>query len=116
MKFSSFSIAEMVIDEANDRFSGKYQIVPERLNILKQYCELFDELIENYDADSFEVEIDDEDLTVHMHLIVDAIECSAQQPQFGQLIQRAMPFCVKTDDGKHLRLSFVYPSLWMKKT
>ena len=112
MIFSSFSIAEMVIDAANVRFSMKYKIVPERLEILKQYCKALDELIVKCGANSFEVEIDNTDMTVHMDLMVCCVECSMQQPELGQLIQRAMTFRVKAEDGGNLRLSFVFPSLW----
>lgn len=114
MKFASFDVVSMVLEEANKRFAPLFQPVEERVEFLKQYCGAFDKLIEEQDADSFDAEVDENDMTVHIDLVMMTVECSRNQPQLGQLIQRAMSFRAKAEDGEHLRLSFVYPSLWEK--
>jgi len=114
MKFSSFSAVERVLEEANERFSSLYQPVQERVDFLKQYCEAFDVLIDEQDVDNFKVELDEVHMTVNIDLVMKTVECSRTQPQLGQLIQRAMSFRVQAKDGEHLKLSFVYPSLWEK--
>ncbi len=114
MKFSSFHVVEMVLEDANERFAPLFEPVPERVDFLKQYCEAFDVLIDEQDVDSFNVEIDEINMTVNIDLVMMTVECSRTQPQLGQLIQRAMSFRVQAEDGDHLKLSFVYPSLWEK--
>ena len=104
----------MVLEDANERFAPLFQPVQERVDFLKQYCDAFDVLIDEQEADSFNVEVDENDMTVHIDLVMMTVECSDSQPQLGQLIQRAMKFSVKDEDGTNLRLSFVYPSLWEK--
>lgn len=114
MKFSSFSVVKMVLADANERFAPAFVPVQERVDFLKQYCEAFDVLIDEQDVDNFNVEIDEVNMTVSIDLVMLTVECSRTCPQLGQLIQRAMSFRVKAEDGDHLRLSFVYPSLWEK--
>lgn len=114
MKFSSFHVVEMVLEEANERFAPLFEPVQVRVDFLKQYCEAFDVLINEQGADNFNVEIDEANMTVNIDLVMTSVECSKTQPQLGQLIQRAMSFRVQAEDGVHLKLSFVYPSLWEK--
>ena len=112
MKFSSFDVVEMVLEEANERFAPVFVPVQERVDFLKQYCGAFDAMIEKQDANSFNVEIDENDMTVHIDLTMMDVECNRDMPQLGQLIQRSMSFNVTWVDSENLKLSFVYPSLW----
>lgn len=114
MKFSSFGVVEMVLEDANKKFAPLFQPVQERVDFLKQYCDAFDVIIDEQEADQFNVEVDEKDMTVHISLVMMTVECSRTQPQLGQLIQRAMSFSVQAEDKENIRLSFVYPSLWEK--
>lgn len=54
-----FDVVSMVVDEATDQFSQLWKINKERYEILKQYCDVLDSLVEEFDGESFNVEVDD---------------------------------------------------------
>lgn len=114
MGFSSFSVAESVIQDANERFAPLFEPVQKRIDFLRKYCDAFDILIKENDADSFDFEVDEENMTIHIELVFESVECNKDHPQLCQLIKNSTSFSVRHKDGDHISMSFVYPSLWEK--
>ena len=115
MKFSSFAVFEMVLEDANERFAPLFQPVQERVDILKQYCGAIDKLIERGDGEIFECEVGETDMTVRLDFVVtDVTVNDPRHDEFQQLLARALSASVKSEDGENIRVHLVFPSLWEK--
>ena len=113
MKFQCFDVVKMVLEEANDRFSPLFVPVQERVDILKQYCSALDNLMERGDAESFDCEIDEDDMTVHLDIVVmDVTVDDPEHDEFQDLVERANSVKITNENGEYIRVSFVFPSLW----
>ena len=55
-----YDVASMVIEEATDKFKDEYALNKYRLKQIEGYCILFDEMCEEFNGDSYTVEIDDD--------------------------------------------------------
>ena len=113
MQFKSFDIVNMVLDEANERFAPIFKPVEERVEILKQYCGAIDTLLGKGDGKEFEVEVDEDDMTVHISFqVTDMIADNPRTDPLPQLIARASEVEIRPVDGENIRVNFVFPSLW----
>ena len=113
MKFKCFDIVSMVLEDANDRFSPLFTPVAERVDILKQYCDAIDGLIDANGGEEFECEVNEDDMTVTLAFVVeDIVVDRPATDKFQQLIARSVSVTVAPVDGDHIRVSFVFPSLW----
>ena len=114
MAFSSYLIADFVMDEANRRFAPQLRPVPERLEIFKQYCSCLDRMIEEFDGTSLEVEIDEEGTTVHMRLELKEFALDNREHSlYRQLLERTVSVHIsRVEDSDGIRLCLVFPSLW----
>ena len=113
MQFKSFDIVAMVLEEANERFAPIFKPVEERVIILEQYCGAIDKLIADGDGTEFEIEVDEDDMTVHISfLVTDMIADNPRTDPLPQLIARASSVEMTPVDGENIRVNFVFPSLW----
>ena len=53
-----FDVVEMVTEEATSRFAPLFRENREAKNVLHQYCEVLDALAQEFNGESFEVEVD----------------------------------------------------------
>lgn len=115
MKFSSFAVFEMVLEEANERFAPLFQPVQERVDILKQYCGAVDSLLERGDGEIFECEVDEINMTVRFDFVVNDVTVNdPKHDELQQLLARALSASVRAEDGENIRVHLVFPSLWEK--
>ena len=114
MKFSSFRVFKMVLEDANKRFAPAFTPVQERIDILEQYCSALDRIIEDYDGEEFECEVDEISMAVKLSVVLSQIVSDNLNSLFQALIERAVYADVVIVDSDHLRLTFVFPSLWEK--
>ncbi len=115
MSFSSFHAAKFVLDEADGRFAPQYRPVPERLDIFRQYCAVIDGLMMKFGGKSLEVEVREDDMTVHMEMALeDLVVDDGERAAFTQLIGRSLSFGVRSGGEDAVLLHLVFPSLWEK--
>ena len=113
--FSSFGICKMVIEEANKRFAPLFAPDTERIDILKEYCGVIDEMLAEFGGETFEAEIDETDMTVRLSMTLNSVEvCDTKNARIQQLLRRALRFSVSHADDDHILLSLIFPSLWVK--
>lgn len=113
MQFKSFDIVNMVLDEANERFGPLFKPVEERVEILKQYCGAIDTLLSKGEGKEFEIEVDEDDMTVHISFqVTDMIADNPRTDPLPQLIARASEVEIRPVDGENICVSFTFPSLW----
>lgn len=115
MEFSSYHIADFVLDEATQQFAPMFRLSQERLDIFKQYCSVLDRMVEEFNGSTLQVEVDDEDMSVHMTLELDEFTVdSSDRAVFTQLIEHAISVRFEHGDEDTLRMTLVFPSLWEK--
>lgn len=109
-----FDVVSMVVDEATDQFSQLWKINKERYEILKQYCDVLDSLVEEFDGESFNVEVDDISMTIAITMEFREITIESQNHKYYSLAKRAMSIGFSVSDNGLLCTKFVLPSIWEK--
>lgn len=109
-----FDVVSMVVDEATDRFAPLWRINKERYAILKQYCEVFDSLAEEFGGESFDVEIDESSMMIAIMMECHEITIKSQNHKYYSLAPRAVAFGFSVSDNGLLCAKFVFPSIWEK--
>ena len=111
-----FDVAEMVIEEATNRFAPIFKEDPERKDILKQYCEAIDELCSQFGGNSYEVEVDEIEMTISIRVECTDIQISDEKKLFIQLAERAVKHAFTPgEDGKTIIMEYVFPSIWTRQ-
>ena len=114
MRFSSFAIADMVLEEADARFAPSFRRAEDRVAIFKEYCEAIDGIAAQFGAESIDVEVDENSMNVVLSLVLPDIQVSGgSKNTVQQLIERSLCFRVGLD-GENIVLTFTFPSLWEK--
>lgn len=108
-----FDAASIVIEEANERLSPLWKADEERLNIFKQYCEAIDLLSDEFDGESFEVEVDEITMEISITLECDEIVIESKTHELYDLVKRAIR-CSFSASNDNLLVRFVFPSIWGK--
>lgn len=107
-----FNVAKEVIDEANIRFSPSLVIDEERICIFEEYCNAIDILVNEYDGESLEVEVNESDLTISIRIECMSMEVNKSSHVYYDLIQRAVKFGFKNAGNGNIIIEFSFPSLW----
>lgn len=109
-----FDVVSMVVDEATSQFSPLWKLNREKYRILKQYCGVLDSLAEEFDGESFDVEIDDIAMTISITMECHDVTIESQNHKYYSLAQRAIAFGFSTSEDGLLCAKFVFPSVWDK--
>lgn len=109
-----FDVVSMVVEEANQQFRPFWVANEEKKLILKQYCGIIDSLANDFDGESFEVEIDEINMEIQVTLECGEMIIDSPSHVFYELTKRAMRigFSATSDDKIHIK--FVFPSIWDK--
>lgn len=109
-----FDTASMVIEDANERFAPLWKVDLEKLNVFKQYCGAVDLLAEEFDGESYEVEVDEITMEISVALECGEIVIKSKDHVLYELAKRAVRcgFSAASDDN--LLVRFVFPSIWDK--
>ena len=110
---NTFEIVDEVINEATAQFRG-WKIDQEKYDILKHYCEVFDRMIDDFDAESVDVEVDDIRMTVAITVECTDFTIDESNSVYYELISRSEAFNVSQSEDNNLDLTFVFPSVWEK--
>lgn len=109
-----YDVASMIIDEANERFKPLWKINDERLDMFKQYCAAIDSLIEEFEAESLDVEVDEITLETTIIMECDEIIIESTNHIFYELAERAVRYGFSVSEDGSLAVKFVFPTLWDK--
>ncbi len=107
-----FDVVSMVVNEATSQFAPLCKINEEKYEILKQYCEVIDSLVVEFDGESLDVEIDDIEMTITIKIECQDIVIKSQNHNFYSLAQRAIEFGFSATEEGLLCAKFVFPSVW----
>ena len=109
-----FDAVSMVVEEATLQLAPLWKINKEKYRILKQYCGVLDSLSNEFDGESFEVDVDDENMTISIKLECQDITIESQTHKYYSLAQRALSFGFLSGNNGNIIASFVFPSVWEK--
>lgn len=109
-----FDAVEMVTDEATKRFAPLFQENRESKNILHQYCDALDSIAQEFDGESFEVEVDEINMTIGIKLECPDIVIQTKEHRFCALAARALALKFSHGEGDTVAVEFVFPSIWEK--
>lgn len=113
LKFSSYDVASMIIEEASDKFAPSYIIQQDRLDIFRQYCDVFDKMIKEFNGETFEVSVDEITMRIKIEIGIDDLTIDSDDRRiYTDLLARAISvsFHVGVDSPMLVKLEF--PSLW----
>ena len=115
MRIKCFDVTDMVIQEAAERFKPIWIINEKYYTTLKSYCSIIDSLAEEFDGESYEVEVDEIKATISIKLECSDITLMSATHTFYSLARqtKAINFTNNPETG-NLVVEFVFPSIWMK--
>lgn len=114
MKVKCFDIVSMVTEEATSQFAPLWKVNTEKQKVLEQYCEALDELAEEFDGESFEVDVDDIKMTIAITMECEDMTIESSSHKFYALAQRAIALQFFASDDDLLGVRFTFPSIWDK--
>lgn len=113
---SCFDVVTMVTDEATAQFSPLFRENKERKAILRQYCDAIDMLAKEFDGESFEVEVDDIEMTISIKMECPDMVIQGSANPFYALAERAVSIGFSHGEGDTIIVEFVFPSIWERAT
>lgn len=109
-----FDVASMVIEDATERFKPSMKLNKERVDIFKDYCNAIDTLSNEFEGESFDVEVDEVTMEITVALECDEIVIESSNHIFYELVKRAVRYGFTASDDGNLVIKFVFPCLWDK--
>ncbi len=109
-----FDIVSMVTKEATSQFAPLWKVNAEKQKILGQYCEVLDELAEEFNGESFEVDVDDIKMTIAITMECEDMTFESSSHNFYVLAQRAITLQFFASEDGLLGVKFTFPSIWDK--
>lgn len=109
-----FDVVEMVVDEATSQFAPIWKLNKENLRILNQYCAIIDSLAEEFGGVSFDVEVDDIEMTITIQMECQDMVIDSRQHKYYSLARRSVSLGFSATEEGMLNVKFVFPSIWDK--
>lgn len=108
-----FDVVDAVVQEAAERFAPVWEINEKYYNVLKQYCSVIDSLSDEFDGESYEVEVDEIKMTISIKLeCLDMTIKSATHMFYGLVSQAEAVNFTSDPKSENLIVEFVFPSIW----
>ena len=106
-----FDVVNMVVEEATNRFAPIWKINEEHYNVLQSYCDIIDSIARFNDAESFDVEVSEVDMTIK--IVIESPDLvSDENDSFTELIRHTVGFGFSASEEGLLRTKLVFPSIW----
>lgn len=109
-----FDVVSMVVEEATKQFAPLWKLNKDRNKILEQYCSVIDSLSEEFGGESFDVAVDDIEMTVTIVMECEDMTIDSKNHKFYSLAQRSNELGFSVSEDGNLNVKFVFPSLWEK--
>lgn len=109
-----FDVVSMVVEEATSQLAPLWKLNKDKYDILKQYCLTLDALANEFEGESFDVEVDDIKMTISIKMECQDITIKSQTHKYYSLAQRAVSFSFSSSKNGNLVVEFVFPSVWDK--
>lgn len=108
-----FDVVKMVTDEATNQFQPIFRIVKKNEEILKSYCEVIDQLAEQFNGAAFEAEVNRETMDIAVSLVCEEFIVDAKSGlTLSRIANKAKHMGFKVADDEYVQVSFVFGSIW----
>ena len=107
-----FDAVSMVVEEATNQFAPLWGIDSHKYEILEQYCKAIDELASEFSGISYDVGVDEIEMTVQVVLECLDLTVASRKHRFYELAERSLSFGFSTSEDGNLNVKFVFPSVW----
>jgi len=111
-KIKCYDIVREILDEAAIQFGPQYVEVKEYSDILRQYCEKIDIIADEFDAVSYDVDVDEFEKTIS--ITIETVDLSLDNPNhlFYKIASKSLSVRFSYGDDGYLATTFVFPSVW----
>lgn len=109
-----FDIVSMAVDEATKKYASLYQLNHTDYGYLKTYCEVIDNLADEFEAESFDAFVNETDMTIEVAIVCDEVTVLRSNHPFNVLTEHANSIRFAATKDGNMRVEFVFPSLWRK--
>ena len=109
-----FDVVSMVVEEATKQFAPLWKLHEECNGILGQYCSVIDSLAEEFGGESFDVSVDDVDMTITVVMECADMVIESKNHKFYIIAQRANSIGFSVSEDGNLNVKFVFPSVWVR--
>lgn len=112
----TFDIVDAVVQNKADELSGEYVINDESLDILSQYCDVIDNILEECFGDQITADVIDNNLVVIEIVLSSFVYESRFKPRsYLSIIERAICVDFSRVRPDKVSMKFVFPSVFNKK-
>lgn len=110
-----FDVVSMVVEEANERFGSLWKVDESKQDILCQYCDAIDEIADEFDGESYDVEVDEITMSIKIILECGDMLIKDKNHVIYKLFDRSIRFGFSVSEEEHmLCVMFEFPSIWEK--
>lgn len=109
-----FDVVSAVVEEATGRFAPTWKVDKENYRILEQYCGVIDSLAEEFDGISFDVSVDDIQMTISIVMECGDMTIKSAEHAFYSLAERSIAIGFSVSEDGNLNGKFVFPSVWSR--
>lgn len=109
-----FDVVSMIVEEATNQFSPIFKLDKEKYRILEQYCQAIDDLSDEFQGISYDVEVDDIKMTITITLECVDMYIGEKSHKYYALVQRTAAVGFSVSETGNLNVKFVFPSIWYK--
>lgn len=110
-----YDVVSMVTEEADKQFGSMWKINQDKQSLLEDYCDIIDEIAQEFGGVSYEVDVDDITMDISVRLVCGDITIRFEEHNFYQLIQRTKAFGFSVaEDNESLCVTFVFAGIWDK--
>lgn len=114
-RIKCFDIVDMVLQDATLQFSPVWMENTEKKNVLKEYCNALDKICEEFNGEAFEVEVDENDMTISIKMFCYEMTIESKRHLFYELVRRSKLLDFEYDqEDDNMSIRFVFPSIWSK--
>lgn len=111
-KVKCFDVVSELVTEATRQFTPLWKLNEDKYKVLENYCKAVDSLIDEFEGESIDVEIDEISMSVNIALQFYDIVVEAKDHVFYKLSERAMKIRFGQEEDDLTKVEFVFPSLW----
>lgn len=113
-------IASMTVEATNEKIKDKYRINQQKLEKFYEYCDYFDEIIEEnlelaFQPATFEVDVDTNTGDIILTLICDYITVKSKDHPYLKAMAASKKCTISQHTEDLIKHRFVYPTVWEVK-
>lgn len=108
-----FDIVDAVITNIDDVRNGLKKIDSEKFDILREYCDVIDTILSDYDGSKSSVSVDPDTNYVTISIEVVVFSANRFNQSYFDIIERSISLTVSNANNGNVEMEFVFPSVFV---